>query len=250
MAITFDTYDFTDLIEDDGLECSVSVPLEKAPRRHGAVVTEEPTLEAGRVTLRGRFLTSTEALAAAEVRTMLKTLNLGSSSTARKNLTWRTGRLLGCYCRNFRWKNLPGTVYTGFEFEVEFISDDPFWYDSSATSASQVITYSPTSWAHTNSGDVLVYPVVTIAADQGSDASNFTFLNVTTNKSFTYAGTVTSGNSLVVDCSALTCKNNGASDLANFSGVFTWLAPGANTLRLTGALATVTVEYTARYYAP
>ena len=242
------TYDFTDLIEempDFGHEWRIAE--ETAPRRHGSIVTEEPVVDRRTITARGTYMASTYALARAEMATMAVAL-----ATQPLTLTVDSdGRYITAYTASFRPEWVEGSATTSFRFDPEFKCSDPFFYASAADSSSQVVTYSPTSWAVSNGGDVLVFPTITITADQGGSISNFTLTNSTTGKSFTFTPTVSNTKSLVVNCANGTVQNDGADARNGLSGtLFIWLPTGSNTLQLSGANATVTVAFRKRYYTP
>lgn len=252
MAILFQfgTTDFTANVErvEDSIPQRVST--ESVPRRHGAVVTETPVLDVRRFAFTLSYFGTTRALA----RTQLDTWLVAFASFAlagRDKLYLDSDRYIWAYYEDagpVEW--IDGNAMQAFRMSVSFVSAEPFFEDGTATSVDQVCSYNPTAWSHTNSGTVLVYPTITILANQGTDVVAPALTNSTTGKTSTYAGTVSSGNSLVIDCANFTVANNGTSDFANFSGTFLWLNAGSNSMSYAGANAcTVRIAYNPRYLA-
>ena len=135
-------------------------------------------------------------------------------------------------------------------FSLTFLSGKPFWIAETASQDVKVISASPTQWAVTMAGSAYAKPKITIAADQGVPLSNISFENVTGDKTFSYVGTVSAGDSLVIDCDddGLTVENDGVDDIANFTGYFWELLAGANTVKYTGQNCTITVDWRDRWF--
>lgn len=250
--LLFSTYDFTDEVLPDGLSLDdpTDIPTEKVPRRQGLYVNETPTRGPRRIHLNGVIQETTTALARARLDTLLKTLNSGLQNLY---CNGSSGRYIACYKEDVpRFSFTTNPQMTVVDYSVDFLAVDPFFYD--ATQTSTTITTSYAGWTHSNGGDELVYPVIQITAAGGGAFSAATLTNSTTGKSFTYAGSVSAGNVLEVDCANFTCENpNGTSDMANFSGTFLWLVAGNNSLALTytgTAPASVNIAYNKRYDAP
>jgi len=128
----------------------------------------------------------------------------------------------------------------------------PSW--SSSTQVSDVtLKTGPTSL--TNSGNVNQRDIqFTIGADS-TDITAISIANTTTGHTLEWAGTLTAGNSLVIDCGALSVLNNGSGDYASLtppSDKDEWmmLEPGTNsfTVTITGGSASST--FVTRYYHP
>lgn len=136
------------------------------------------------------------------------------------------------------------------KFSLTFISGKPFWLAATASQDVKVISSSPTQWAITMAGNAYAKPKITIAADQGAALSNISFENVTGSKTFSYLGTVAIGDSLVIDCDddELTAENDGADDIANFTGHFWELLAGSNTVKYTGQNCTITTDWNDRWF--
>ncbi len=253
LIFKYDTYQLQD--EASGLTVARArfpeesrVPFEEPPRRHGAFVTEEPTLRPRYITLEGQCKKSTSALSRAELRSMTKILN-----GVNKRLYFWDDAYINAYKSRIEADYPAGAGYLVFRFTVDVVCADPFFYDPTVQAPSQAVTGWPTSsttWAVTNSGDYLVYPSLTIANATGSSISNFTLANTTIGKTWTYSGTVLNGQSLVVDHANLTVKNNGVDDPNSWSGVFWWLAVGSNSINMSGANGTATFSFQHRFFAP
>jgi uncharacterized protein YaiE (UPF0345 family) len=126
-------------------------------------------------------------------------------------------------------------------------------WSGAAESPSVALDASPKNLACPNAGNVRVTnPVVTITA-QTSTITSVT-VAVTGVSSWTYTGGIAAGESLVVDCGALTVENNGSDDYAHFAlgaahAIDDWLRiePGGTTIRVTktggGATSTVALSY-------
>lgn len=246
-ATTFGSYTLTDDVEDFDFDDDTDIPTEKVPRRHGVYVNEEPTRAAKTIKVVGSFWKTTAALARTELDLLAKTLNAG-----RQQLKLNSGRYINAYKQRFSYRFMETGDFTAVRYAIEFLADDPFWYDS--TDADVTVTSSYAGWTHANGGDELVYPVIQITAAGGGSFSNAVFTNASTGKSWTYAGTVVAGAVLEVDCGNFTCENpNGTADMANFTNTFIWLVSGNNSLTLTytgTAPASVRITYGKRYNGP
>lgn len=246
-AVSFDTYTFTDDVEDFEFNDDTDIPTEKVPRRHGVFVNEEPTRAAKTIPVKGSFFKTSAANAVAELDTLARVLNSGE-----KQLKFNSGRYANAYKQRFSYGFLKTGDFTAVWYNIEFLLADPFWYDTSATSTDVTSGYA--GWTHNNGGDELVYPVIQITAAGGGAFSAATMTNSSIGKSWTYAGSVSAGAVLEVDCANFTCENpNGTSDMANFSGTFFWLVRGNNSLVLTytgTAPANVNIAYNRRRNGP
>lgn len=252
-------YDSLQLANDDANGFSVDdveipddtrIPHEIAPRRHGAIVTEEEVQDRRIIAFSGRIKKTDSDAMRTSIDAVLKVMN----GTRKRFYLYDTTRYINATKSRFTWNFVPGTLLSSIRYDAEVFCSDPFWYDPNTTSHVQAASGWPTSvttWSPTNPGSVLVYPTITIANNIGGGSiSNFTLTNTTTGKSITFSGTVTAGNSLVIDCANLTIRNNGTLDMTNWSGVFLWLVSGANDFSFSGANATITIAYQARFFGP
>lgn len=237
-------------VEDHEMPDRTRIAYETAPRRHGAIVTEEPVLEQRVFTFRGRTKKASEAALRTWIDDTLKAINIADINF----YLYDTTRFIVCSKQDFNWSLVPGTAGVSLEYECELFAKDPFWYRDTLTTDTQTASNWPTSaltWTHTNPGSVLMYPIYTITNNIGSGSiSGFTLTNTTTGKSWTFSGSVANGKAYVFDTALFTSKNDGTSDLNSLTGVPVWVVSGANSMSFSGANATVKVEYRPRFFGP
>lgn len=236
-------------VEDHEMPDRTRIAFATAPRRHGAIVTEEPVLEQRICSFNGMAKKATQALLRTWIDDTLKAINVQDINFYLIDTT----KYLVVSKMDFPWKFKEGSAGTALEYECELFASDPFWKHATTVAEDTVHSNHPTSslsYTHTNPGSAFVFPVITITANVSGAISNVTFTNTTTGKSFTYAGTIASGKALVFDTANFTCLNDGASDLANLTGVPVWLNSGDNAITFSGGNATVRIAYTPRSYGP
>lgn len=128
--------------------------------------------------------------------------------------------------------------------------EDPFAYDTTATTDSQTITTSGTTYVLANAGHTYAYPVITITFNQAQThiyVVNNTIVDNTANR-FDISKAFSSGDVLVVDCKNGTVKLNGAANYVGFgdggSGLAEriMLAVGSNELEVGSTDATINVD--------
>lgn len=253
LIFKYDTYQLNDLAS--GLTVARArfpeesrIPFEEPPRRHGAFVTEEPTLRPRYISLEGQCKKSTAALSRAELRSLTKVLN-GTN----KRLFFWDDAYVNAYKSRIEADYPAGAGWLVFRFTIDILCADPFFYDPTVQSVVQAVTGWPTSsttWSISNGGDYLVYPSLTIANNTGASVSSITLTNNTVGKAWTYVGTLLNGQSLVVNHANLTVLNNGVADPNNWSGVFWWLAVGTNSITMSSANGSVTATFQHRFFAP
>jgi|GEM_PF-6913814 len=120
-------------------------------------------------------------------------------------------------------------------FDLRLRSVDPFFRGLNKNRDSQTLASSPTSWTITNNGKVYSKPIIKVTAPGGGSITAVTIENLTTGEIMSYSGTIAASESLIIDTDAATVENDGANDIANFSGAgdFIRLVPGANSLKAT-----------------
>lgn len=131
------------------------------------------------------------------------------------------------------------------EFTLQFVIPKPFTYYFQRTRLSQVIT-ATTAFSLTTTGSVYTKPKINFIAGV-SDITSLQFQNLTTGEVFTFSGTVTAGQTLIVDCEECTVENNGTDAIAYFTGDFAKLNPGVNALLFTGSNCTIKIDYYNRW---
>ena len=246
-SLTWNTsgYDFTEEVEKLDWDDPTNIASELVPRRHGALVTEQPVMGPRMLHLYGAIVKSSAALAETRLNTLVVQMNSG-----RGQLAFSGSRYINCYKQDMAFEPSEGGGMAVIRYRIDFFADDPFWYSTSTSSTDQAISYNPTAWAHSNGGDALIYPVVSVIAGGSPVSGGVTLTNATTGKSFTYSATVSAGQTLAVDCANFTVLNNGVSDLNNWSGTFIWLNAGSNSLSFAGSNCTVRIAYTQRFFGP
>lgn len=248
ILVKFGTHDFSTDAVDFSLEGEMKISLVDVPKRHGAVIQEVPTIGPRYATIRGMTVGASVEAARTSYLNMLKELING-----RQALRIYSDRFW--YAMLHRWTPVPapGTGGEVINWTVQFLLDDPFLYDDTSDSKEQVISSSPKSFTVDNNGDIYVFPVVTVTADQGSAVAGFTLKHGSTGKQFKYNGTIgldsTNSKSVVVDMSNFLVTNGGTPDLPNMdlTSEFFWLESGEQTITFTGSNCTVTVAWRPRY---
>jgi len=140
-----------------------------------------------------------------------------------------------------------GLFFRYAEIMFECLCLDPFIYEATETQVQENITGSPQAINVTNSGNVEVFPEITIVPS--ADNFDLTLKNTSDdNRLFRYQDTFfENGDTLVVDCKIGTVQRNSVNTIHNFTGSFLRLLPGANSLEYTGANGTITIKFRNRY---
>ena len=121
------------------------------------------------------------------------------------------------------------------QFDLIFICPFVFYHSLQMYRTKQSLSSSPIIFTVTSNGTALTRPIITITAG-GSNITSLIIENLTTGQLMSYAGTIVAGQSLVVDCTALTFLNNGISDIGNISNdTEIDILPGANQFRITSS---------------
>jgi phage-related protein len=134
------------------------------------------------------------------------------------------------------------------KFSLGFVAQSPFSYFVQRLRTQQAIAASPTTFAVTTNGSVYTKPKISFVAG-GSDITSCTIENLTTGQLWTFTGTVTAGNTLLVDFENGILTNNSVDSIANSVGDYPQfrLDPGANQLRFTGSNCTIKVDWFDRW---
>lgn len=151
---------------------------------------------------------------------------------------WRDGgtEWIWARCIAVRGRRQRG-MYLHQDWEFQFLALSPTW-NGTAHDDDTTLNSSPKALTVTNGGDAVVRnAVITVTAG----GANITALTIAAGSAeISYSGTITAGQALVIDCGALTVKNNGTGDYANFSltvnhTVIDWmpLEPGNNSVTVT-----------------
>lgn len=131
-------------------------------------------------------------------------------------------------------------------FDLKFITQIPFYQYVQYLRKTQAISSSPTSFTLTVNGNVYSQPIINFIAG-GSNITSCTLENITRGETMSFTGTVTAGNTLVIDGNDLTVLNNSVDEIGSFSGDFLRLNPGDNILKFTGSNCTIKVDWADRW---
>jgi len=135
-------------------------------------------------------------------------------------------------------------------YEFTLNCADPFAYDTTATTDSQTITTSGTTYIVANGGHTYAFPVITITFNQAQThiyIANNTIVDSVANR-FDISRAFSSGDELEIDCKNGTIKLNGSASYAGFgeggSELAEWimLATGNNELEVGSTDATINVD--------
>lgn len=130
---------------------------------------------------------------------------------------------------------------TYLALKLGFDLPDPYSLAVNWTRDTHTLSSSPLSFTITPNSTAEVFPVFKITAG-GSSLTSITVQNLTTNQSWSYTGTVTTGNVLEVDTLNSIVKNNGSQDLPNFTGEINMtLIPGDNEFKVTSTATGATM---------
>lgn len=134
------------------------------------------------------------------------------------------------------------------KFDISFVAQSPFSVSPQKYRSEQSIAASPTSFTVTTNGNAYTKPKITFTAG-GSSITSCTIENLTTGQLWTFNGTVTAGNIMIVDFENVTLTNNGVDSVANSVGDYPQfqLNPGANILKFTGSNCTIDVDWYDRW---
>lgn len=139
--------------------------------------------------------------------------------------------------------------------ELVFAVSDPFGYSRTETDHDHTITGADFTTSETAGGTMECWPVWTITA--GAGASLVVLENQTRDERLAWENTLASGGVLIIDSrpdrqevryDAGGDPEDATRSMANVSGLFPGLSPGANSVRLWGpASGTLNLTYRARY---
>lgn len=132
-------------------------------------------------------------------------------------------------------------------YEISFIAENPTWRYINRNRKKEVISSSPTSFNLSYLGNTEDKPIIYFIADQGGDITSCLLENLTTGESVAFTATVSSGNTLKIDCDACEVLNNAVDSISSFSGDFMKLIYGTNYLKFTGSNCTIKVDWYNRW---
>ena len=133
-------------------------------------------------------------------------------------------------------------------FSLNFHVQSPFSSFVQRLRSQQAIASSPTTFTVTTNGTVYTKPKISFVAG-GADITSCIIENLTTGQIWAFTGTVTAGNTLIVDFENGVLTNNAVDSIANSVGDYPQfrLDPGANQLKFTGSNCTIKVDWLDRW---
>ena len=149
-----------------------------------------------------------------------------------------------------RYQSLVGSwpAPSTFEGTLTFVCADPWAYAVTAIDVVHAIDADPKEISLSVAGSAEASPVLVLAAGEAWD-STVTILNAGLGMSLTWAGAMTNGQRLTLDCRSWHASLEGSAAMTGVGGQFPVLVPGTNLLSVTGfgALGSLRIRYNARY---
>lgn len=252
--IKWDDVVIDDSVEQLAIGSPKDVTMMRVVKRHGGLVSEVPTVGPRTISLRGKIQEQTFDLFWSKVDELEKIF-----SRFNKKFYIRNDRYIRAYPISFGWAPIEGSGGLSAAYTVELKCADPFWYEESGvvsttknlTSGDTAIDitagYYRESFVINNIGTAFAFLKVTVNAV--SQITRAIVRNTTTNRAWTYTGTVPITKNLIVDAGNFIVTNDGVEDLTNWNGSFIWLEPGNNSIEIEGTVnADYTLEYSPRYF--
>jgi hypothetical protein len=249
----FGTLDLSDAIDEYSEAVDTRLNSMQVPKRHGVLISEVPVLNGRVIRCKGRIQAVDYTVLRGTMDTIGRLLNSG-----RQKLRIVDDRYIWAYKQSFAYAFVPGAALCAADFSIDFLCDDPFWYEEETTTETFVLadTDTPVGGGNylkeinlTNGGEVFVYINVQVDADQGYDVDKVLVRNKSQeDRTFQYTGTILQGKSLVVDSNQFTSKNDGVDDLTNWAGYWIALDKCTATFELEGKPATYTFSWQQRYF--
>lgn len=240
-GLQFGTVVLPILFYPEAEDYSAAAPSTKLPRADGAV-QRIGYLDKRKVTVRGTIIHNVLSLGA--FRTQLDTIKAAIRSQGQANLYIETDR----YYRNaqpvatsFQYNSLYSRIAPSVQ--IDFECGDPFQYSTATSSVSASGLTSGSTITATPTGNAYSQPQFSLtAAATGAIAATVT--NTLTGEAFTLAGTVTSGNVIVVDSLNETVQIGATDYTALFNGIFPRLSATANaiTINWTGTVSVTAAQ--------
>ncbi len=226
----FGTYSFPNTFYPELLPASRVIPMPKLPRAHGARVLAG-YLDGKKITVRGGFINSVS------LEDDLDALRAGLAQGPcdfqfLSNRKYRLCQALG-YSDTYdaTWWQRIVTI------QFDLVTGDPFAYDMDDTTVNLVSS----GGLATALGNAAAAPALSLTMGT-TGAVSLTCENLTTGESFTLAGSVVSGNVIVIDSLAQTVTIGGADRIDLFDGLWPTLVVGDNVFLLTVTSGTVSAQ--------
>lgn len=225
----------------------------QVPRRHGVYVQATPYLGSRLITLKGSLGGTVDAL-----RTALDDLVRQLMGTGRGKLAeWDAQRFMWATARSVTLAYREGAGMQAADFAIEFLCDDPFWYSRTTSSDAGTIPNPGNLVLGLNNIDNTGHipaattsptpPLLTMTSGAGGLTA---FTATLGTKVFSWTGSLTSGQILVVDMGTKEITAAGVATMAGLglTSSFFDLPAGASNLTLTASSSTgVTVSFVPRF---
>lgn len=210
------------------------------PRRAGVYIpnSEHDTLS---VKVSGKVYGATADTARTNYDAMLQAIGSGE-----KDLYLYDDRFLRVILENYDGEYI--AALRCIPFSLSFVCQSPFSWFVQKLRTQQAIASSPTTFTVTTNGSAPTKPKISFVAG-GADITSCIIENLTTGQIWTFTGTVTAGDTLVVDFDNGILTNDGVDAIANSVGDYPQfrLDPGGNELKFTGSNCTIKVDYFDRW---
>lgn len=225
-------------IEDIAIQIAKNIREVSLPRFDGSIVPIGKR-KAISIKVKGTVIASDyDAL-----RTNLDSIKSKLESSAEYSFKLDDDRFINAQYKNFNWSWKRIRTFAAFNFEL--IASDPFFYSNTLQSSTPSWT-TGVGFTITNAGNAPTRAKITITAGAAAISDDLKVQNSTTGDIFKYRGTLNSSQALVVnnrvDSSDVSVTNNGTDDIVTFEGDFITLNPGNNTVILTSAASTATIQ--------
>ena len=190
----------------------------KAARRKGSII---PTmlLDSKSIRVKGMALDSTPTLTRALFDTVLKNVNSEitkhDGSLYKKDLYLFDDRKLPVLLKSVKETN--DAALTVIKFDLDFIAPDGFHVAPQRTRSKTTIDSSPKTITVNTTGTAQTFPIITVTAGS-ADITAMTIQNLTSDQSFSFSDTVTSGEVFIMDVEKLELTNNAVDSIGSLTG--------------------------------
>lgn len=245
--LRFGSYDFPSTFSVAEMPSNRVVPLLKLPRADGARALRG-YFDGKRIKLRGGF-TSSGIANCSNVRDALDALKLALAAGP-ANFTTESDRFFrNCQAENYADSYDPADWGRIVMVSFDLVAGDPYAYDVTPVTVNLVTTSGVVASVGGNAR-----PAPQISLTMGTTGPcSFLVTNTTSGESFTLAGTVASGDVIVIDSLEEIVTISGVDRMDLFDGTWLSLLAGAsNTITVTITTGTITARsltYNNRWYS-
>lgn len=222
-------------------------------RREGALIPNV-TLDERSIRISGKVIGTSSSTARDTWDTLLENINSNIvnplGETQLKNLYLFDDRYLVGVIQRIDPKFI--AALSAMEFNIDFTCGNPFYKYVQMKRTADTMASSPNIFTVTTSGNAFTRPIIKVTAGS-SNITTLIVTNLTTDQSWSYSGTILSGESLILDTDLLTLENDGANAFSSFSGEPQMiLLPGDNLFSVTftggSTNSVIRVDYFDRWY--